>query len=127
MVGQAVIRRCVLVLALILFGISPARAQLPTQPTSLIPLGFCQLTLSGATLLTACSGGIPDGAVVAMITVETQNVRWRDDGTAPTSSVGMLVLTGTTFTYQGNLGRIDFIPATGSPVLDISFYKYLVG
>ena len=43
-------------------------------------LGYQQITsLSSATGLT-----VPQGATLALIVPETQNVRWRDDGTNPT-------------------------------------------
>jgi hypothetical protein len=88
-------------------------------PYSYTPLGFVQLNISGATGL----GTIPAGASMALIVCETANVRWRDDGIAPTSSVGMLFSSGQEFQYSGNLLNIQFIAVSGSPVLDVSFYK----
>ncbi len=44
------------------------------------PKGYQQITdLSSAVSLT-----VPNGANYAIIEAETQSVRWRDDGTAPT-------------------------------------------
>lgn len=88
-------------------------------PYSYTPLGFVQLNISTATGL----GTIPNGASMALIVCETANVRWRDDGIAPTSSVGMLFSAGQEFQYSGNLQGIQFIAVSGSPVLDVSFYK----
>ena len=45
-------------------------------------------TASSASLTTT---GIPTAAVLAIVTVETNAARWRDDGTAPTASVGTLL------------------------------------
>jgi hypothetical protein len=69
------------------------------------------------------SGGVPPGATLAFLTAETANIRWRDDGVAPTSSVGMLFGSSTDMLYGGTLANIQFIGATGSPVLDVAFYK----
>lgn len=82
------------------------------------PLGYQQITsLSAATALT-----IPAGATVAVIQAETQAVRWRDDGTNPTASVGQPLTTGVLFTYRGNLTAIKFIEQTASAKLNVSYY-----
>ena len=48
-------------------------------------LGYQQITsLTASTALT-----VPAGATLAVIVPESQSVRWRDDGVAPTASVGM--------------------------------------
>jgi hypothetical protein len=81
-------------------------------------LGYQQLTsLSSSTALT-----VPTGATMALITPETQAVRWRDDGTAPTASVGMPIAAGAYFTYDGDLKSIRFIEQTASAKLNISYY-----
>ena len=55
------------------------------------PLGYRQHTVSTTALgLDDLTGGIPAGATYARIVVETNAVRWRDDGEAATTSVGML-------------------------------------
>ena len=89
-------------------------------PYSYTPLGYVQLSsLSSATGL----GAIPAGAIMCLIACENANVRWRDDGTNPTSSVGMLFSAGQEFQYSGNLAAIKFIAVSGSPVLDVTFYR----
>jgi hypothetical protein len=61
------------------------------------PLGYQQITsLSSATALT-----VPTGATVAVIIPETQAIRWRDDGTNPTASVGMPLASGQPMTLKG--------------------------
>ena len=50
-----------------------------------IPKGYQQLTVS----TTAVGLTIPSGATRAVVYVESQPVRWRDDGVAPTSTVGV--------------------------------------
>lgn len=81
-------------------------------------LGYQQITsLSAATALT-----VPTGATMALIVPETQAVRWRDDGTNPTASVGMPVAVGEALNYDGDLSRIRFIEQTASAKLNISYY-----
>ena len=81
-------------------------------------LGYQQITsLSAATALT-----VPTGATAALIVASAQNIRWRDDGTNPTASVGMPVLVDTYFTYDGDLSRIRFIEQSSGAVLNVSYY-----
>lgn len=81
-------------------------------------LGYQQITsLSASTGLT-----VPSGATLALIVPETQNVRWRDDGTAPTASVGMPIFVGASLSYDGDLNRIRFIEQTASATLNVSYY-----
>lgn len=96
-----------------------AAGGLPVWSALGIPLGYQQITLSGATLLT-----VPVGAKLALISVSIAAVRFRDDGTAPTSAVGfpLPITTTTPFVYSGNLATAQFIAQTGSPVLDICYY-----
>lgn len=81
-------------------------------------LGYQQITgLSTAKALT-----VPVGATMALVSPDTQDVRWRDDGTNPTASVGMPLVVGTTLNYDGDLNRIRFIETTASAVLNVSYY-----
>lgn len=68
----------------------------------------------------------PDGSnqkpTFALIICETQGVRWRDDGTSPSSSVGMTLAAGVPLQYDGDLNRIKFIQQAASAKLNISYY-----
>jgi len=97
------------------------------------PLGFCQITSlnSAVALVTAsCStGSVPAGAVIAEICVETASVRYRDDGVSPTTTVGILVAPTATapvcYAYAIiPMTAVKFIAVSGSPVINVSFYKY---
>ena len=57
-----------------------------------------------------------------LITPETNTVRWRDDGTNPTASVGMPLAAGVTLQYDGDLKKIKFIEQTASAKINISYY-----
>ena len=66
----------------------------------------------------------PTAVVMAIIRPTGANVVWRDDGTAPTASVGMLLTTTDSppFEYYGDLAAIQFIQAASSAVLNVSYY-----
>jgi hypothetical protein len=59
---------------------------------------------------------------IAIITAETQAVRWRDDDVDPTASVGMPLAAGVTLQYDGDLTKIRFIEQTASAKLNVSYY-----
>ena len=81
-------------------------------------LGYQQITsLSDSTALT-----VPVGATLALIVAETQAVRWRDDGVAPTASIGMPLATGVSLSYDGDLRAIRFIQQLASATLNVSYY-----
>lgn len=103
---------------------APAAAQKRVSADFIQPLGYCQLTsVSSATAISSCSGGIPARAAWAVLCVDTAAIRWRDDGTAPTASVGMPVASGQCFYYSGTFSTLRVIAQTGSPVVNISFYS----
>ena len=82
------------------------------------PKGYQQITAVNASVgLT-----VPSGAVIALIRANTQAVRWRDDGTAPTAAIGVPLAAGETLQYEGDLSAIKFIEQTASAALDISYY-----
>jgi hypothetical protein len=99
------------------------------RPGAVFPLGYCQLSVTTtAVLLSTCSGGIPFGSTFALISNEGIAARWRDDGTAPTTSVGNIIGSGspTSPTYVGfvtTLATLQFIAESGTAILDISFYR----
>ncbi|HEY0120650.1 MAG TPA: hypothetical protein VGC14_02625 [Rhizobium sp.] len=86
----------------------------------LAALGYEQIAdLSASVGLT-----VPTGANIAVIVAETADVRWRDDGVAPTDAIGMpLSSSGPALEYSGPLANIQFIAASGSPVLNVSYYR----
>lgn len=93
---------------------------LPVRSVGLYtPNGYQQLTsISGATGLT-----VPTGSVIAEICDEGDEARYRDDGTNPTTTVGMPVPAGTCFQYAGLLTAIKFIDTSSGAIVDVSYYK----
>lgn len=82
------------------------------------PVGYEQVTvLTSATSLT-----VPTGALVAVIQAVTQNVRWRDDGTAPTATVGMRLAAGSSFVTANKLSAFQFIEEAASAELNVTYY-----
>lgn len=80
-----------------------------------------QATTSSSASLT--SGGIPPGATLALIAAETQGVRYRDDGAAPTALIGQPIAAGGSITYQGTFSNLQIIQQSVSATADITFYK----
>lgn len=91
---------------------------------SRVPMGYQQITsLSAAVALTVPTAGPGSApARMAIIQAEAQIVRWRDDGTNPTASVGMTIAAADTLIYTGDLTAIKFIEATASAKLNVSYY-----
>ena len=86
-------------------------------------LGYQQITsLSSSTGLTVPTlNGIKP--TFALLQCEAQSVRWRDDGTAPTATVGMILNVGDPpYPYDGDLSAIRFIESTASGKLNVSYY-----
>lgn len=89
-------------------------------------MGYQQITslssATGLTVPTTDKQGNFKQPTFALIIAETQGVRWRDDGTNPTASVGMPLAAGVPLQYDGNLTGIKFIEQTASAKLNISYY-----
>jgi len=85
---------------------------------AITPYGYSQITNLSAVI------GIEGGnGRVALLQAIDQNIRWRDDGTDPTASIGMRLHAGETFLYNGDLAKIRFIEETAGAELNISRYQ----
>lgn len=111
---------------LALAAASPAGAQwlqlnAPTQVYT--PLGQQQIAAGGLATATGLPS-IPAGARIAVVCVEAQAVRWRDDGVAPTASVGMPIAVGQCLVYTGSsLAALQMIQATAGAIADVAYYR----
>jgi len=76
-----------------------------TYPAGLEPKGYQQITVS----TTAIGLTIPAGTIRAIIGVELQPLRYRDDGTNPTSTVGFLKQANDYFEINGPLALANFM------------------
>jgi hypothetical protein len=91
-----------------------------TIRASLIPLGFQQLAIG-----TGSASGLtpPAGAFFALIQSEVANLRYRDDGTAPTAAIGMRLLSASTpQEYTGSLTALRFIAEGAGAFLNVTYY-----
>jgi hypothetical protein len=89
--------------------------------------GYQQITnLStsvGLTVPVTSPEGLNAKPVFALIVAEGAPVRWRDDGVAPSTSVGMPIAVGVPLQYDGDLTKIRFIQQSASGILNISYYS----
>jgi len=83
------------------------------------PVGYQQITdVSSSVALTVATD-----ADIALIQAQDQDVRWRDDGVAPTTTVGMILQSGLDIWYTGDLTALLFIETVASAKLNISYYN----
>jgi hypothetical protein len=85
-----------------------------------ISAGSDQMALAVGTNTTLT---VPAGATIAEICVETAGVRYRDTGSAATSLLGIPVSAGTCWQYSGPLSALSFTAQSGSPTLDVLYYR----
>lgn len=88
---------------------------------TLTALGYQQI--SAATLAAATALTVPGGTHTAFIQCETLDVRWRDDGTNPTASIGMILQAGQTLVYSVTAFPIKFIRTGGTSILNVTYYS----
>lgn len=87
-----------------------------TTDQPLIPKGFDQQTLAG----TAQGLTVPQNAIYAMIQTESA-IRYRDDGTDPTTTVGIQLPAQAAVFYTGDLSKFKMI-AVVAAVVNIAYY-----
>jgi len=83
-------------------------------------LGHQQITsLSSAVAFTS----IPVGSDTVLVQCQTQNVRYRDDGTDPTATVGIILVALTVYEFTvAQFARMKFIQTAASAALNVAFY-----
>jgi hypothetical protein len=60
---------------------------------------------------------------MALVQAEAQDVRWRDDGTNPTATVGMILSSGQVLKYDSaTIASVKFIQVAASAKLNVSYY-----
>jgi len=89
----------------------------------LVPLGYQQL--AAATIASAAAGlTVPAGATDVLLSADAAAVRFRDDGTAPTSTTGIALPNGQApFHYSGTLSALQFIAGGAGALLNALFYR----
>lgn len=95
------------------------RTGLPTIEGQREPLGYEQIVdLSSAVDLTP-----PVGTRLVVLVCEAQAIRYRDDGTVPTATVGMPLAVNTEKIYTGDFSVIKFFEQVAGAKLNISYYR----
>jgi hypothetical protein len=89
------------------------------QPYVGQPLGYQQIT----NLAAAVGLVVPAGARFAIIQAEAANIRWRDDGTNPTATVGIRLLQDDTYGREEDLKAVKFIQETLGGILNVAYYE----
>ncbi len=97
------------------------------------PAGFFQITtvknglvatsLVDAMALLSPAAVPPKQSKLVLIQARAQNVRWRDDGVAPTALVGQILVANDTLVYTGKFDTIQFMEVVSGAVLNLTFYK----
>lgn len=82
------------------------------------PLGYEQFTDVTAPV----SLSPPDGARFAIIQAVNTTVRYRDDGTSPTSTTGMRLIQDEEMTYRGDLDAIELIEESIGGEINVAYY-----
>lgn len=101
----------------------------PTNPvtTTPVPYGNTPVPPSqmGLGIVASTALTVPATATWALIVIEGAPVRWRDDGTAPTATVGTPLSVGQTLTLNGaaELAAVRFIQQSATATIDVSYYK----
>ena len=87
------------------------------------PVGFEQLAVSNTAIGLA---SIPILANKAVITVEDKTLRYRDDGTDPTATVGLRVFSGNTIILNSRNSLLKFRAiraGTADSEINVSYYE----
>jgi hypothetical protein len=60
---------------------------------------------------------------LALLVAGTGSLRFRDDGTAPTPSLGVLLATGLApYEYSGDISQLALVGVSGTVAVSIAFY-----
>lgn len=89
--------------------------------------GYTQVNAAGTVaafslVVPAATPMSPMPPTYAIIQAEAQALRWRDDGTDPTTAVGMVIPAGGELRYDGDLKKIRLINAAAGAICNISLY-----
>lgn len=88
------------------------------KPAALQPKGYQQIT--GLTSATALN--IPLGSTYAEIAIEGAAVRWREDGSNPTATIGMLMEAGSSRFHTTGLTALRLIQVSAGAVVNVHYY-----
>jgi len=88
------------------------------QPSK-TPLGYQRLvSITTSTALT-----VPDGTTEIRLQAETKPIRWRDDGSPPTASVGNYIPAGKSIKYLGDVSAVRVFGEDSTAILHVAYYS----
>lgn len=91
----------------------------PIKNGPYVSAGASQFALAVTTNTTLT---VPANATIAQISVETASVRYTDDGTSASTTIGHVLQAGDSFPCSGPLAALKFTAVSGSPTLNVSYY-----
>ena len=119
-------RRILFIAVALIFAALPAIAQQRVYTA----LGYQQISVTSGSAVSLTIPTAAGGASAWIVEVcnEAQPLRYRDDGTAPTTTVGVPIAANFCFQYAGagattGLGAIQFIAQNTSSTLNVSYYR----
>jgi hypothetical protein len=90
------------------------------------PLGYVQATLGTSTAVALTLPTPPTGYSCNFAIIQNQDatnaVTWRDDGTDPTTTVGMRIPAGGELQYAGDVAKLKLLGAAGTPIINAAIY-----
>ena len=95
---------------------TPEFGGVPNADANLKPMGYAQVVGIAA----AISPPVP-GRILKLMP-ESQGIRIRDDGTDPTTTVGLLIPAGACYEYKGDVRALRIIEAAASTTLNVLGY-----
>ena len=93
----------------------------------LIATGFQEINLTDGTAI-GLNGTIRNsGGSVLRLSVETQNARFREDGTDPALSTGVILYSGVTYMWEGynHTSALKFQRTTGVSTIQVQSYRHV--
>ena len=106
---------------------APVFAPGPYQNT---PLGYAQFTVgtTAQTLVALLAAAVKPYVLTglertALVSVESQSIRWIDDGQTPTTSYGQPIASGQAEQISTDFAQLQMVAQSGTATVDVSFYK----
>lgn len=94
------------------------------SPVQLTPIGFGTVTVSTSAIGLPSIPTSGQRATKALITIETNPVRWRDDGTNPTAGAGQPIAAAGVLEYEGVMEAFKVIRSGASDAtLNVTYYR----
>ena len=80
-------------------------------------------TPTSGVVLPTTGAGFGAQALIAVIQVDTQSIRYTDDGVlVPSATLGILIPTNAIFVYDGDLYAFRFIQTLATATINVAYY-----